>query len=73
MNEWVNILLEVNSTPVVELEVKVEHLVGELSIFKLASVNDHRLAKDSSLVIFSWQDIDTFCPYNIVPSLNSIE
>jgi len=65
-------LLEVNSTPIVIFKIKIEHFISNLSIFELTTINDHRLPKYGSVVIFSWQDIDTFSFQYIISLLNCV-
>ena len=72
LDKWINILLEINSSPVVVFEGKVEHFISDLSVFKLASVNDHGLAEDSSMMVFSWKDIDSFSFQYIISFFNSV-
>ena len=73
LDKWVNVLLEIDSAPIVKLQVEVEHLVCKLSIFELATVNDHGLAKDGGLVVFSWQDVDSFGSDHIVSFFYCVE
>lgn len=72
MNEWINILLEVDSPPVVVLEIKVEHFISDLSIFELASVYDHRLTEDGGVVVLSGEDVDSFSLQYVISFFNCI-
>ena len=73
LDEWVYVLLEIDSSPIVELQVEVQHFICKLSIFKLTTINDHGLSKDGSLMVLPGQDVDSFGSNDIVSFLYSIK
>ncbi|MGB1967928.1 MAG: hypothetical protein ACPHOJ_06350 [Litorivicinaceae bacterium] len=72
MNKWIDVLLIVDATPVVVLEVKVQHFVRVLPVLKLATVNDHGLPEDGSVVVFTRQYIDSLRLQNTVTALDRV-
>lgn len=72
LDKWINILLEINSTPIIILQVKVEHLISELTVLELATINDHGLPENSSMMVFSWKDIDSFSFQYIISFFNGV-
>ena len=65
-------MLEIDSTPVVVLEVKVKHFICNLSIFELASVDNHRLSENSSVVVFPGKHVNSFGLQYIISFFNCI-
>ena len=54
------LLLEVEPRPVIELDVKVQHFVANASVFEHSTIYDHTFAENGSTVILPWLDRDAF-------------
>lgn len=72
LRKWLNILLEIDVTPIVEFKVKIEKLVWVRSVFELATIYKHWFAKDGCMMVFPWENVDSFCSDNGICSLDDI-